>query len=249
MLAGNSGSILEDCPKYQYTTMSNTTTTNSATETGTLHYFYDALCGWCFGMSPHIKELAEEWAGKVTVVPISGGMVTGARIGPATDMASYIRGAYKRVEEMAGVTFGKPFLDGTLSDANATFSSIKPGQALTAVKQLYPDLALTFAREIQAAIYVKGLYPDEWDTYAKVAEDLNLDAAAILALAKTDEVGLATVQEFQRAQDWGITGFPSLVLQVGDQYYMVARGFAPAEEVGKRITRVFAEVNSKVTSN
>jgi len=26
----------------------------------TLYYFYDALCGWCYGFSPVIAKLADE---------------------------------------------------------------------------------------------------------------------------------------------------------------------------------------------
>lgn len=214
----------------------------------TLYYFYDALCGWCFGMSPQMQTLAAQWQGQINVVPMSGGMVTGARIGPATDMAHYIKGAYKRVEQLAGVTFGDAYINGTLDNPNAIFSSIKPGEALTAVKQLAPEKALHFAHAIQDAIFKDGALVDEWDTYYNVALAEGLDVQAFKALVHTDEIGLATRQEFQQAADWGIKGFPSLVFQLGNEYYLVAHGFDTAASISERITRIQAEAAAKTSA-
>ncbi len=215
----------------------------SAITTGTtlptLYYVYDALCGWCFGMSPGIVSLRDSWQGRLNFEVLSGGMVTGSRIGPATDMAQYIRGAHKRVEEMAGVKFGRAFLDGTLSNPEAIFNSIKPSQALTAAKQLRPDVAVSMAHAIQQAIYVDGQLPDVWATYEVIAIKLGLnDDGQFLALAQSDVIEKATQAEFGQVQAWGVTGFPTLVLDFEDKLYLLSQGFSPAKSISERIERV-----------
>lgn len=40
-----------------------------------LIYCYDAYCGWCYGFSPVMKKIFEEYSGTMTFEVLSGGMV------------------------------------------------------------------------------------------------------------------------------------------------------------------------------
>ena len=42
-----------------------------------LIYCYDAYCGWCYGFSPVIKKIAEEYKDKLDIEVLSGGMMIG----------------------------------------------------------------------------------------------------------------------------------------------------------------------------
>lgn len=206
----------------------------------TFYYIYDALCGWCFGMSPGIAQLKARYQDKINFTVLSGGMVTGSRIGPATDMAQYIRGAYKRVEEYAGVKFGPAYLDGTLSNPDAIFSSIKPAQALTYAKKVNPSIAVDFAHEIQNAIFQDGKLPDQWATYVAIATTFGFDATTFEQEARSTNIAAATEQEFALVKSWGVTGFPTIVMEHGGSYYLLSRGFTPVEGLEKGIEAVLA---------
>ncbi|WP_315819016.1 hypothetical protein [Paraflavitalea speifideaquila] len=41
----------------------------------TIYYCYDAYCGWCYGFSPVIKRIAEEYKDRVSFEVLSGGMI------------------------------------------------------------------------------------------------------------------------------------------------------------------------------
>ena len=38
-------------------------------------YCYDAYCGWCYGFSPVIKQIAEEYKDHFDIEVLSGGMI------------------------------------------------------------------------------------------------------------------------------------------------------------------------------
>ena len=61
-------------------------------------YFFDTLCGWCYGFSPVIKQIADKYGDEFDFEVISGGMMMGERVQPASVMADYILNAYKTVE-------------------------------------------------------------------------------------------------------------------------------------------------------
>ena len=93
----------------------------------TLIYVYDALCGWCYGFSPVMQQLHEKYSKEMDFTVLSGGMVTGERVGPIGQVAGYISEAYKTVEAHSGVQFGDGFLNGILKEGKAIFNSVRSG--------------------------------------------------------------------------------------------------------------------------
>ncbi|MFW5762224.1 MAG: DsbA family protein, partial [Cyclobacteriaceae bacterium] len=88
-------------------------------------YCYDALCGWCYGFSPVMEKIHQQYQQDFQFEVISGGMITGERIGPVGEVAPYIKQAYKLVENTTGVKFGDDFLR-VLNEGKAIFTSIPP---------------------------------------------------------------------------------------------------------------------------
>ena len=88
-------------------------------------YVYDALCGWCYGFSPVMEQFYRKQHDAVDFEVISGGMITGSRMGPIGEVAPYIRWAYKEVEEKTRVTFGEAFLKQVLEDGKR-FLALSP---------------------------------------------------------------------------------------------------------------------------
>ncbi|HEX6191411.1 MAG TPA: DsbA family protein, partial [Chitinophagaceae bacterium] len=68
-----------------------------------IYYCYDAYCGWCYGFSPVIKRIAEEYSDRFFFEVLSGGMIPPENPRHISATATYIAQAYKRVEELSGV--------------------------------------------------------------------------------------------------------------------------------------------------
>ncbi|QNF32054.1 DsbA family protein [Adhaeribacter swui] len=206
----------------------------------TLFYVYDALCGWCYGFGPVIEKLHQNYADKIDFQVLSGGMITGGRVGPLTHMAAYIKQASPRVTELTGVPFTEAYLNGVLEDSTYIGDSTPPAIALSILKEAQPDMQVTFARGIQKLMFQEGKKINEAPAYLNLAEQAGMSATDFTQKF-ADPTYLAKAQEeFALVQNWGISGFPAVVVQKQDQLYLVANGFVPYAKLAATIDKVLA---------
>jgi putative protein-disulfide isomerase len=127
----------------------------------TLIYCYDAYCGWCYGFSPVIKQIGEDYKDQFEFEVFSGGMILSTEAKHISVTAAYIQQAYKGVEEYTGIQFGADYLwhinNPDLSDWYP--NSEKPAIALCIFKEFYPERQIAFAADLQYAFITKaGIY-------------------------------------------------------------------------------------------
>lgn len=209
-------------------------------EQPTFIYIMDPLCGWCYGFGNVISKAQAEYKDKMQFVVKPGGMVTGLSVQPVAATADYILGAYKRVEEYAGVTFGTPYLD-MLREGSEISNSEPPCRAIHTFNQLKPELSVDFAHALQKKLYVEGKSLNSDETYKELATEFGLDAEPFLADMEQEENKYGTAQEFQWVKGAGITGFPCCIIHKDDQYFLVARGYQPYEQLQNVIEKVLAD--------
>ncbi len=200
-------------------------------------YVYDALCGWCYGFSPTMERFVEKYNDHLKVEVISGGMVVGNRIGPIGEVAGYISRAYKDVEKATGVKFGSNFLNNTLKEGTAIFTSVPPAIALCVFKSIRPDSQLAFASQLQKAIYFEGMKPEEYDAYGKLAGEFGISPDEFVIDMKEDQYLQAAEQEFRLSQTLGVSGFPTVFLSANDEMYLLARGAAKFDQLEQQFLR------------
>ncbi|WP_167856529.1 DsbA family protein [Hymenobacter metallicola] len=194
-----------------------------------LLYIFDPLCGWCYGMSPVVERIQNEFAGRLTVSVLSGGMVTGENVGPIRHDWDYISGALAQVEKVAGVSFG-PAFRALGAEGSYIQDSEPPCRALTVFRQLDPyNQTASFAHALQQAYFGEGKNLNDSATYEVLAADFGLNVAEFSRRLALPETAHATRQEFAAVARIGVQGFPTSILRVGNQGYLLARGFMPYE--------------------
>lgn len=203
----------------------------------TLLYVYDALCGWCYGFSPVIRQLYERYGDQIDFTVLSGGMITGNRIGPLSQMRAYIQGAYKTVEERTGIRFGDGYLNGLLLKDDYISDSTRPGAAMTLFKAILPDRAIQFAADLQRAHHFDGMDLNVDANYGPLVESYGIDPEEFVAHIGDEAILQQTEQEFGLVASYGINGFPSVIVGNGDQLYLVARGYLPYEALEANVLR------------
>ncbi len=168
-------------------------------------------------------------------------MVLGERAGPIGQVAPYIKGAYKRVEEMTGVIFGEPFLE-VLDKGEMIFSSDMPSRALTHFRSLYPQRQVEFAHALQGAIYSKGLSPQDDSTYLQLAGEMGIaDKEFFAASLHLSSVARETEDDYKEAQRFQANGFPTVIVQHGGNYYLIARGYTDYDSLEERLKQVLSK--------
>ncbi|MFK7950081.1 MAG: DsbA family protein [Saprospiraceae bacterium] len=193
-------------------------------------YFFDTLCGWCYGFSPVIKKIAEKYHNEFDFEVISGGMVMGERVQPASVMADYILKAYKSLENRTGVKFGEPFLD-MLRDGTRIQSSLEPALVMTTFKYYQPKNAIAFAHDLQKLNYVEGANLNDFDSYKDLIESYDLDWQSFKKELQTELIRKTTNSDFALSKAYQVSGFPTVFFENDTVRSAISRGYQPFEQL------------------
>ncbi|MGK7393806.1 MAG: DsbA family protein [Candidatus Cyclobacteriaceae bacterium M3_2C_046] len=202
-------------------------------------YAYDALCGWCYGFSPVIEKFYQQYKENFSFEVLSGGMVTGPRIGPIGQVAGYIEKAYQDVEQITGVKFGDAFLYNILKEGSAVFTSVPPALAMSVFKSFDPEQSILFARAIQQAIYYDGLAPEDFEGYGKLAQKFNLESTTFIEKMKTDKYLEKVQQDFKKTSQLGVSGFPTLFLEDNGKHTRIVNGYVDYPKLDQIVQSLF----------
>lgn len=203
-------------------------------------YVYDALCGWCYGFSPVIRQLYQSYGDQANFDVLSGGMMTGPRVKPISESMGYIEQAYKVVEDHTGVRFGDAYLTNLLRPGTYVSDSEKPGMAMTLFKALLPGRAVEFAGTLQTALYHDGIDLNVDAVYGPLVEPYDIDPDEFVAHVSDSVIKEQTWAEFNLVSQYGINGFPSVIVDNGNQLFLVARGYLPYDALESNVKQALA---------
>jgi putative protein-disulfide isomerase len=191
-----------------------------------------------------MRELKNQFGDQIEFEVVSGGMITGARVGPVSQMASYIAEAYKTVERTTGEKFGIGFLDGVLKDGGQVLDSFPPAKALKIFKEFKPSLSMEFSRDIQRALYFNGEDLNKLETYLEILEGYDCSKEDFSILWRSPDYQVRTQEEFLFTQQLGVTGFPAVFLHAGSEYHQIAKGYTEYTVLEHRLIHVLQTVKS-----
>ena len=203
-----------------------------------LIYCYDAYCGWCYGFSPVMKQVAAIYSDQLEIEVLSGGMIVGEAVQPIENMAHYIEGAYQNVEQLSGIKFGADYLwhirHPDLSDW--VMNSEKPAIALCIFKEYYPEKQVAFAADLQYALHFEGRDLCDDEAYRHLLEKYGINEEAFFTKLQDETYKEQAHYEFSLCKQLQVTGYPAVLLQENDsKFHLLARGYTSLEEMKERI--------------
>ena len=213
-----------------------------------VYYCYDAYCGWCYGFSRVIKKIAERYKDKLSFEVLSGGMIPAENPRPVAATADYINEAYHRVEELTGIKFGEDYLWHIRNPTESDWfpHSEKAAIALSIFKEIYPELQVQFAADLQYALHYEGRDLTDDEAYRHLLENYKIDAESFYTKLKSEEYKEKALYDFSLCKQLQVTGFPAVLLQIGEtKFYLVARGYTTYEDIKARIENILKEVNAE----
>ena len=212
-----------------------------------LIYCYDAYCGWCYGFSPVIKQISNEYRAKFHSEVLSGGMILPDEPVHISATAGYIKGAFKNVEELSGIKFGEDYLwhINNPDDSDWFPSSEKPAIALSIFKEQYPEEQVNFIADVQYSLYYEGRDLTDNEAYRHLLEKYKINADDFYDKLKSESYKEKAYYEFQLCKQLQVTGFPQVLMQVTEnKFHLLARGYTDYETLKKRIELVLGELES-----
>jgi putative protein-disulfide isomerase len=214
-------------------------------ETPLVIYCYDAYCGWCYGFSPVIKRIAEEYRDKLRFEVLSGGMILSDKPAHVSAIAGFVKTAYKTVEERTGIRFGEDFLwhmrNPDLSDWFP--NSEKPAIALCIFKDIYPGKQVEFASDLQYALNYEGRDLCDDEAYRYLLEKYGIDEKLFYEKLRSQEFKEKAYYEFALVKQLRVTGFPAVLVQASEtKFYLLSRGYTDYPMLKERIDNILAEL-------
>jgi putative protein-disulfide isomerase len=207
----------------------------------TIYYCYDAYCGWCYGFSKVISRIAAEYKDIVAFDVLSGGMIFEEQPQHISAIAPYVQGAYKRVEELTGIEFGKDYLWHMFNPNESDWypESTTPAIALCIMKEYHPEQAVFMAEDLQYALNYEGRDLTDKEAYRHLLAKYNIPEVEFYTKLKSEEYREKAYYEFALVKQLNVTGFPQVLLQVTDsKFYLLAQGFTDYETLKTRIDKV-----------
>lgn len=207
-------------------------------------YVYDALCGWCYGFSPVMQAVHENYGEEFEFEILSGGMILGDQVNRVDKPAGPSIESFKGIENVTGIKFGTPFIH-NYEFGTMVFNSEMPAIALSVLKSISPGKAMEFAQQIQNSIYYDGKNPDDIDLYRYLSVNNSIDPD--LFEEKMGEPGFkeAAYYEFALVKQLQVSNYPAVLIQASEsKFYLIARGYADYETMELRINNVKLELGN-----
>lgn len=217
-----------------------------------LIYCYDAYCGWCYGFSKVMSQIAEEYKNQLEIDVLSGGMIFDEQPRHISAMATYIQSAYKSVEERTGIKFGEDYLWHIFNSDKSDWypESTKPAVALCIFKEYVSEKAVEFAAAIQYALHFEGRDLTDGEAYRHLLHTYNIPEAEFYKKLNSDEYKEKAYYEFALVKQLKVSGFPAVLMQVSDsKFYLLAQGYTEYDMLKDRIEKVWMETSPVTNKN
>jgi putative protein-disulfide isomerase len=121
-----------------------------------------------------------------------------------------------------------------------------PSRALSVFRQLAPaKQPLAFAHTLQVAWFQEGQDMNALKTYEALASGFGLDVPEFIRRYQDPQTTHAVRQEFAAIARMGIHGFPTILLRVGNQGYVLARGYQPYAVLAEGVEQALQQANEE----
>lgn len=215
----------------------------------TLIYCYDAWCGWCYGFSPVIKKIAEDYREIFHTEVLSGGMILPEQPQPVKTMAGYIKDEYQIVEDHTGIKFGSDYLWHIHHPEESDWypSSEKPAIALSIFKEIFPERQVAFIADMQVGLFYEGRDLTDDEAYRHLLEKYKIEPEPFYAKLKDEVYREKAYYDFALCKQLQVTGYPQVLMQVSEsRLHLLAKGYTSHETLAKRIELVLAEIKNNL---
>lgn len=209
---------------------------------GTLYYFGDPMCSWCWGFRPVLEQVDREYP-ELERRTVMGGL-RGGEEEPMNDMlAELIQGAWVRIHE----TTGQPFNWDFWKQHRPLATTWPACRAVLAARLLDSTLEWPAMVGLFKAYFTEALDPSARATQLDIAESVGFDRDTFEQMLESPEVETALQDDLTLTKKFGITGFPSVVLSLNDNDYLISPGYQPIEGLRAAINQVYESAGIEFT--
>ena len=181
-------------------------------------YLFDPLCGWCYGASGALEQLAAQ--PDLSINLLATGLFAGENARPMDDQfASFAWSNDQRISSLSGQPFSDTYRHNILGNRTRLFDSGPATLALAAIALAASGQELKVLKAIQNARYVEGRDITDITVLSDILRGLGLKEVADGLATPSDTVLKAYRKQIENAQTQmyrlGVKGVPTLLVGSG----------------------------------
>lgn len=220
------------CTPAPLTTVTSSVKFDQETE---IIYVGDPMCSWCWGISPSLNRLQRVAAANgIPYRIVLGGLRPDNSEQWTPKFQEFLRHHWEEVNTRSG----QPFNYDLLNADHFQYNTEPSCRGVVTARAMDPSVEARFFELIQYRFYVLNEDPAEVDFYKPICKELELDFERFARLFPSAETKAATQADFQLNRQWGVRGYPTILVKKGDQLHAIATGFATFEEMWSRAEQV-----------
>lgn len=198
-----------------------------------LWYFADPMCSWCWGFSPVIETLRDDYRARMKIALVLGGLRPGETAPMTAAGREDILHHWRAVQARTGqhFRFDNALPPGFVYDTEPACRAVVTVGGIDA-GQIFP-----LFKAIQTAFYAGGRDVTEPGVLAGLAAELGADTQAFERAFNSDAARARTQAHFRQARQAGVKGFPTLIVQQDAQLHTICTGCQPLDTVRAAIER------------
>lgn len=201
-----------------------------------LWYFADPMCSWCWGFSPAIETLRNDYRAHLKIALVLGGL----RPGETAPLSASARDDILHHWEAVQARTGQPFRFNGALPAGFVYDTEPACRAVVAAGALDAAYIFPMFKSIQAAFYAEGRDVTQAACLTELAGKLGLDAARFTDIWVGDTARDRTLAHFRQARAAGVRGFPALIVQQDERLTPIATGCESLDTVRPRLDACLA---------
>lgn len=192
-----------------------------------LWYIADPMCSWCWGFMPVIEMIRHEYGGRLKVELLLGGLRPGTKDPMTSTQREEILRHWRTVQH----TTGQPFCFEGAMPEGFIYDTEPASRGVVAVSSINPKVTFPFFKAVQSAFYVEQLDVTNAAVLMQLAANVRLNAQRFLEVFESDTAKKRTLDHFNKARQWGVHGFPAVVMQNAAGYSPLTTGYRSFEEL------------------
>ncbi len=207
-------------------------------EENSLIYVGDTLCSWCYGFAPELDAFVKNHP-ELTLRMVQGELRPNG-VEMVHEMEDFLKSHWIEIEQRTG----QPFSFDLFQNEDFVLNTEPASRAVVVCRMMAPEKELEFFKAVQIAFYVKNRNTNKLKTFLEVAQEFELDTQKFAELFESEEAKYTTKTDFQLSAEMGIKGFPSVVVKIKNQFFMIANGFRELKDLEEVYTNVQQEVSN-----
>lgn len=192
-----------------------------------LWYFADPMCSWCWGFSPVIEAIREQYRGRMKIALMLGGLRPGTTTPMTQAGCDDILHHWHEVHARSGQAFN---FDSVMSP-NFVYDTEPASRAVISAGAIDATATFPYFKAVQTAFYLEQRDVTRADVLTGLAQDCGISSSDFLTHFESDAMRQKARQHFAHTRQAGVRGFPTLIAQRAAEHTVLCSGYCTLSEL------------------